>query len=193
MGIRSNQGCLIQIGRPGEFGCAGGGGTRRRRAPAAGGSPDLANLGRPGVKSSGLWPGMEFAACVIHLGARSSEARLGTACAAAEAGVRGGALPASAVLASERVHGPLTLAHNNREGSGVLTEGSKPAGRDAAAPETMGSGGGRCCARDQVVAGLLRTTGPRGSMRGRAARLDSGSARARDHRRQGNSRAERLT
>ena len=88
---------------------------------------------------------MEFAACIIHLGARSSEARLGTACAAAEAGVRGGALPASAVLASERVHGPLNLAHNNREGAGVLTEGSNRRGeawRHAAGEPRSGLGKG---------------------------------------------------
>ena len=91
MGIRSNQGRLFQIGRPGEFGCAGGGGTRRRRAPAAEGSPDLANLGRPGVKSSGLWPGMEYAACVIHLGLVRGAGRLGVACAALVAVLRGGA------------------------------------------------------------------------------------------------------
>ena len=171
MGIRSNQGRLFQIGRPGEFGCAGGGGTRRRRAPAAGGSPDLANLGRPGVKSSGLWPGMEYAACVIHLGLVRGAGRLRATCAKAVAGLHGGGTTASAVPASERVHGPLTLAHNDREGAGVLTEGSKPAGRDAAAPETMASGGGRRCARDQVVAGLLQVPVPRGLMWGRAARL----------------------
>ena len=180
---RSNLGRPCGIGRPGLAGRAG----RRRRSPETssrgGGSPDLANLGRPGVKSSGLWPGMEFAACVIHLGLVRGAGRPVGGSPRRCCGVGGGGATASAVLASERVHGPLTLAHNNREGAGVLTEGSKPAGHDAAAPETMASGGGRRCARDQVVAGLLRVPGPRGSMRGRAARLDIGSGRAKDHRR----------
>ena len=77
---------------------------------------------------------MEYAACVIHLGLVREAGRLRTKCAKAVAGLHGGGTMASAVPASERVHGPLTLAHNAREGAGVLTEGSKLAGRDAAAP-----------------------------------------------------------
>jgi hypothetical protein len=60
--------------------------------------------------------------------------------------------------------------------------GFKPAGRGVAAPETMASGGGRRCARDQDVAGLLRAPGLRGSARGapaRARRRSAGSERQR--------------
>ena len=51
----------------------------------------MANLGRPGIKSSGLWPGMEYAACVIHLGLVRGAGRLWVACAALVAVLRGGA------------------------------------------------------------------------------------------------------
>ena len=51
----------------------------------------MAKLCRPGVKSSGLWPGMEYAACVIHLGLVRGAGRLGAACAALVAVLRGGA------------------------------------------------------------------------------------------------------
>ena len=52
--------------------------------------------------------------------------------------------------------------------------GFKPAGRGVAAPETMASGGGRRCARDQDVAGLLRAPGLRGSARGAPAVVPRG-------------------
>ena len=84
----------------------------------------MAKLGRPGIKSSGLWPGMEYAACVIHLGLVRGAGRLGATCAKAVAGLHGGGTTASAVPASERAYGPLQLAHKDREGMGVLTEGS---------------------------------------------------------------------
>jgi len=51
----------------------------------------LAKFGRPGVESSGLWPGMEYAACVIHLGLVHGAGRLGATCAKAVAGLHGGA------------------------------------------------------------------------------------------------------
>ena len=53
----------------------------------------MAKLGRPGVKSSRLWPRMEYAACVIHLGLVR-----GAACAAAVAGLRGGAHRSASIL-----------------------------------------------------------------------------------------------
>ena len=54
----------------------------------------MANLGHPGIKSSRLWPGMEYAACVIHLGLVRGAGRLGAACAALVAVLRGGGSPA---------------------------------------------------------------------------------------------------
>ena len=51
----------------------------------------LAKFGRSGVESSGLWPGMEYAACVIHLGLVRGAGRLGATCAKAVAGLHGGA------------------------------------------------------------------------------------------------------
>ena len=65
---RSNRRRPCGIGRPGLAGRAG----RRRRTPATllrgGASPEHAELGRPGLDSTRSWPGMEYAACVIHLG-----------------------------------------------------------------------------------------------------------------------------
>ena len=139
----------------------------------------------PGSKGTGSGSGGDYATRVVHLGARSSEARLGTACAAAEAGVRGGALPASAVLASERVHGPLKLAHEDREGTGVLTEGAGRTGRPCSVD---GVDGGRWRTAElavQVEGGRCRvppSSGSRGSMQGRSARLEGGSGRAKGHR-----------
>ena len=51
----------------------------------------LAKFGRLGVESSGLWPGMEYVACVIHLGLVRGVGRLGATCAKAVAGLHGGA------------------------------------------------------------------------------------------------------
>ena len=51
----------------------------------------LAKFGRPVVESSGLWPGMEYAACVIHLGLVRGAGRLGATCAKAVVGLHGGA------------------------------------------------------------------------------------------------------
>ena len=39
---------------------------------------------------AGLWPGMEYAACVIHLGLGRGAGRLGAACVAVVAGLCGG-------------------------------------------------------------------------------------------------------
>ena len=39
---------------------------------------------------AGLWPGMEYAACVIHLGLVRGAGRLGAACVVVVAGLRGG-------------------------------------------------------------------------------------------------------
>jgi len=81
----------IKIKRLWQVGRAG----RRRDSLATcsrgGGSPDLAKPGRPGVKSSGLWPGMEYAACAIHLGLVCGAGRPVAACVALVAGLRGGA------------------------------------------------------------------------------------------------------
>ena len=64
--------------------------------------------------------------------------------------------PASPVLASERVHGPLTLAHNNRESTGVLTEGSKLAGRDAVAPAVRSGRWSRAALSEESKEGVSR-------------------------------------
>jgi hypothetical protein len=50
----------------------------------------------------GIWPGMEYAVCVIHLGLVRGEGRLGAACEAVVAGLRGGdaGVRARAVLGS---------------------------------------------------------------------------------------------
>ena len=69
--------------------------------------------------------------------------RLGVASAKAVAGLRGGGTTTSAVPAPERVHRPLKLAHEDREGTGVVTEG---AGRT-----------GRTCSVDGIDAGRWRT------------------------------------
>ena len=117
---------------------------------------ELAKFGRSGVESSGLWPGMEYAACVIHLGLVREAGRLRTKCAKAVAGLHGGGTTASAVSASERVHGPLTLAHNDREGAGVLTEGSRLAGRDAAAPAARSGRWSRAALAEESKEGVSR-------------------------------------
>ena len=82
--------------------------------------------------------------------------RLGVASAKAVAGLRGGGTTASAVPASERVHGPLTLAHNDREGAGVLTEGSKLAGHDAAAPAVRSGRWSRAALSEESKEGVSR-------------------------------------
>ena len=130
--------------------------TRRRRGSRGGGVAGLAKFGHPGVESSGLWPGMEYAACVIHLGLVREAGRLRTKCAKAVAGLHGGGTTASAVPASERVHGPLTLAHNDREGAGVLTEGSRLAGRDAAAPAARSGRWSRAALSEESKEGVSR-------------------------------------
>jgi len=99
---------------------------------------------------------MEYAACVIHLGLVRGAGRLRTKCAKAVAGLHGGGTTASAVPASERVHGPLTLAHNDREGAGVLTEGSKLAGRDAAAPAARSGRWSRAALSEESKEGVSR-------------------------------------
>ena len=86
---------------------------------------------------------MEYATCVIHLGLRRGSGLLGVASAKAVAGLRGSRTTASAVPVSDRVHGILKLAHEDREGTGVLTEG---AGRT-----------GRPCSVDGVDGGRWRT------------------------------------
>jgi len=71
-----------------------GGAGDRSSSPAAaqrGSSPEYAASGPPGVKSSGLWRRMEYVACVIHLGLMRGAGRLGVACAALVAVLRGGA------------------------------------------------------------------------------------------------------
>ena len=99
---------------------------------------------------------MEYAACVIHLGLVRGAGRLGVTCTKAVAGMHGGGTTASAVPASERVHGPLTLAHNDREGAGVLTEGSKLAGREAAAPAVRSERWSRAALAEESKEGVSR-------------------------------------
>ena len=67
--------------------------------------------------------------CVVHLGGYLGSGRLVVASVKAVAGLRGGGTTTSAVPAPERVHGPLKLAHEDREGTGVLTEGAGRTGR----------------------------------------------------------------
>ena len=61
--------------------------------PAAarlGSSSEMLNPVLRGSIRAGLWPGMEYAACVIHLGLVRGAGRLGAACVAVVAGLRGG-------------------------------------------------------------------------------------------------------
>ena len=56
----SNRGRLFRIGRWGLLHGGSGGGTRRRRVPAAArgeNSPEMAEIGHPGVESTGFWVG----------------------------------------------------------------------------------------------------------------------------------------
>ena len=116
----------------------------------------LAKFGRPGVESSGLWPGKEYTACIIHLGLVREMGRLRATCVKAVAGLHSGGTTVSAVPASKRVHGPLTLVHNDREGAGVLTEGSKLAGREAAAPAARSERWSRAALAEESKEGVSR-------------------------------------
>ena len=80
-------------------------------------------LAFPGSKGTGSGSGGDYATRVVHLGARSSEARLGTACTAAEAGVRGGASQARSVWGSGRTYWSWQLAQKEEKGALRLTEG----------------------------------------------------------------------
>ena len=56
-GSRSNRGRRFWIGRLGCFASGSGGGTRRRRVPAAArgeNSPEMAEIGHPGVETTGF-------------------------------------------------------------------------------------------------------------------------------------------
>ena len=99
---------------------------------------------------------MEYAACVIHLGLVREAGRLRTKCAKAVAGLHGGGTTASAVPASERVHGPLKLAHKDREGTGVLTEAWNGRGRDAAAPAARSGRWSRAALSEESKEGVSR-------------------------------------
>ena len=59
-------------------------------AARLGSSPEMLNPALRGSIRAGLWPGMEYAACVIHLGLVRGAGRLGAACVAVVAGLRGG-------------------------------------------------------------------------------------------------------
>jgi len=72
------------------------------------------------------------------------------------AGLHSGGTTVSAVPASKRVHGPLTLVHNDREGAGVLTEGSKLAGREAAAPAARSERWSRAALAEESKEGVSR-------------------------------------
>ena len=85
--------------------------------------------------------------CVVHLGGYLGSGRLGVASAKAVAGLRGGGTTASTVPASESVHGPLKLAHEDREGTWVLTEGAGRMGRPCSVDGVMEGGGARRSSR----------------------------------------------
>ena len=59
-------------------------------AARLGGSLEMPNPALRGSIRTGLWPGMDYAACVIHLGLVRGAGRLGAACVAVVAGLRGG-------------------------------------------------------------------------------------------------------
>ena len=73
--------------------------------------------------------------------------RLGVASIKLVAGLRGGGTTVSAVPASKRVHGPLKLALEDREGTGVLTEGAGRTGRLCSVDGVMEGGGARRSSR----------------------------------------------
>ena len=82
----------------------------------------MAKPGRPGVKLSGLWPGIEYAACAIHLGLVRVAGRPGAACAALVAGLRGGARRREAFRGFHGLRPIQTSAKTTDGGLGMLTE-----------------------------------------------------------------------
>src|SRR6185312_11213355 len=94
MRLRSNRDHRLRIGWIRLIGGTGGGGTRRSRVSAAEGSPETANLGRPGLVLDGFWTGSTSAGWVIHSDTRNKGSGLGWGsrqCRAAVAGDLAGA------------------------------------------------------------------------------------------------------
>ena len=113
----------IAIRRLRAKGRAGGGADRRKQSSRGGARPEKANWGLPDSVWAGVWLGGLPTACVIYPCAQSNGLGFGAACAAAVAGVCGGAKTACGARRVIVAYGLIGVAQTEAWGSGVLTEG----------------------------------------------------------------------
>ena len=100
---------------------------------------------------------------------------------------------ASAVPASERAYGPLQLAHNDKEGPGVLTEAWTRANRQRRVVSIDGRRWRMTKLGGEVDAGVLRASGTHDPVHAGSVEVQWGSDRTTVHRRRGIAVADKRT